>query len=124
MTDFYERMADTALRLITDKGTDCTITSAPIAGGFDPVTGMPTDDLPSVVQQGKCVVLNYKDSLYNAPESLIQVGDKKLLLSAKGLTIDSLNGTIEALNEAYRVMSVKDVNPAGTSIVYEIHGRK
>lgn len=124
MTDFYERMADTALRLIADKGTDCTITSAEISGGFDPVTGLPLDDLPSVVQQGKCVVLNYKDSLYNAPESLIQVGDKKLLLSAKGLTIDSLNGTIEALNEVYRVMSVKDLNPAGISIVYEVHGRE
>ena len=124
MTDFYERMADTALRLIADKGTDCTITSAEISGGFDPETGMPTDDLPSVVQQGKCVALNYKDSLYNAPESLIQVGDKKLLLSASGVTIDSLNGTVSVLGDIYRVMSVKDVNPAGTAIVYEIHGRK
>lgn len=124
VTDFYERMADTALRLIADKGTDCTIVSSPIAGGFDPVTGMPLDDMPSVVQQGKCVVLNYKESLYNAPESLIEQGDKKLLLSAKGVTIDSLNGTIEALGKSYRVISVKDVNPAGTAIVYEVHGRE
>ena len=124
MVDFYERMADTAFRLIADKGTDCTITSAEISGGFDPETGMPLDDIPATIQQGKCVVLNYKDSLYNAPESLIQVGDKKLLLSAKGITIDSLNGTVSALGDTYRVMSVKDVNPAGTTLVYEIHGRK
>lgn len=124
MSDFYERMQETAYKLIVEKGVSCTIASSPMAGGFDPVTGMPLDDIPSVVQQGKCVVLNYKESLYNAPESLIQLGDKKLLLSAKGITIDSLNGTIEALGKSYRIMSVKDVNPAGTAIVYEIHGRE
>lgn len=124
MSDFYQRLADTALRLIADKGTDCTITSAEISGGFDPETGMPLDDIPATIQQGVCVLLNYSDSLYNAPESLIQVGDKKLLLSAKGITIDSLNGTVSALGDTYRVMSVKDINPAGTTLVYEIHGRK
>jgi len=40
------------------------------------------------------------------------------------VTIDSLNGTVSALDDIYRVMSVKDINPAGTTLVYEIHGRK
>lgn len=124
MTDFYNRLQNTALRLITDKGTDCTITSAEISGGYEPETGLPTDDLPPIVQTGKCVVLNYSDSLYNAPESLIQVGDKKILLSARDISIDSLNGTVEALGDTYKVMSVKDLNPAGITLVYELHGRK
>jgi hypothetical protein len=123
MSEFYNRLADTALRLIAEKGTPCTITSASIQGGFDPSTGMPTDDLPSTVQQGQCVVLNYQESIYNAPESLVQVGDKKLLLSAKGVTIDRLNGTIEALGSIYTVISVKDLNPAGITLIYEVHGR-
>lgn len=124
MSEFYSRLASTAHRLIVDKGVPCVIESAEVSGGFDVETGMPLEDIPATVQQGKCVLLNYSDSLYNAPESLIQVGDKKLLLSAKGVTIDSLNGTVSALGDTYRVMSVKDVNPAGTTLVYEIHGRK
>lgn len=124
MSDFYNRLQDTALRLIADKGTTCTISSAATSGGFDPVTGQMLDDVPSTVQQGVCVVLNYKESLINQPESLIQQGDKKLLLSAKGVTLDSLNGKIEALGAIYTVIAAKDLNPAGITLVYEIHGRE
>lgn len=124
MADFYDRLAETADRLLKKYGTDCEITTTPINGEPDPVTGMPGDDLPSQAFDGRVAVLNYKESLYNAPESLIEQGDKKLLLSAKGIKIDSLNGKIEALGKAYRIMSVKDVNPAGTVLIYEIHGRE
>lgn len=124
MANFYERLQNTALKLISDKGTPCVIKSAPISGGFDEVTGKMLDDIPSTTQQGVCVVLNYKDSLVNQPESLIQQGDKKLLLSAKGVTLDSLNGKIEALGSVYTIISAKDLNPAGITLVYELHGRE
>ena len=124
MANFYERLQNTALKLITDKGTPCVTRSAPISGGFDPVTGQMLDDIPSTTQQGVCVVLNYKDSLVNQPESLIQRGDKKLLISAKGVTLDGLNGKIEALGAIYTVIAAKDLNPAGVTLVYEVHGRE
>ena len=124
MSDFYERLQNTALKMISDKGAPCVIKSAPISGGFDEITGQMLDDVPSTTQQGVCVVLNYGDSLVNQPESLIQQGDKKLLLSAKGVTLDSLNGKIEALGSVYTIISAKDLNPAGITLVYEIHGRE
>lgn len=124
MANFYERLQNTALRLIADKGTPCVIRSAPISGGFDPVTGQMLDDIPSTTQQGVCAVLDYDKSLVNLPESLIQKGDKKLLLSAKGVTLDSLNGKIEVLGRVYTVLSVTDRNPAGITLVYEVHGRE
>ena len=124
MANFYERLQNTALRLISDKGTPCVIKSAPISGGFDEITGRMLPDIPSTTQQGVCVVLNYKDSLVNQPESLIQQGDKKLLLSAKGVTLDSLNGKIGALGAIYTVIAAKDLNPAGVTLVYEGHGRE
>lgn len=123
MSDFYHRLANTAERLIADKGTPCTITSAATQGGFDPETGLPLPDMPATTQQGVCVVLNYRDSLYNAPESLIEVGDKKLLVSANNVLIDGLNGTIEALGHEYTILSVKELNPAGVKLIYEVHGR-
>ena len=124
MSDFYNRLQNTALKLIIDKGTPCVIRSAPISGDFDENTGQMLDDIPSTTQQCVCVLLNYKDSLVNQPESLIQQGDKKLLLSAKGVTLDSLNGKIEALGAIYTVIAAKDLNPAGVTLVYEIHGRE
>ena len=124
MSDFYNRLQSTALKLISDKGAPCVIRSAPISGGFDEITGQMLDDIPSTTQQGVCVVLNYGDSLVNQPESLIQQGDKKLLLSAKGVTLDSLNGKIEALGAIYTVIAAKDLNPAGITLVYEVHGRE
>lgn len=124
MSDFYNRLQQTALRLITDKGTSCTIISSPTSGGFNPETGQMLPDSPATIQQGVCVVLNYGDSLVNQPESLIQQGDKKLLVSASGVSIDSLNGKIEVLDSVYTVISVKDLNPAGVTLVYEVHGRE
>lgn len=124
MTDFYPRLAATAHKLIVDKGTTCQIISPPTSGGFNPETGQMLPDIPATIQQGRCVVLNYKDSLVNQPESLIQQGDKKLLLSATGITIESLNGKIEALGKTYSIIAAKDLNPAGTTLLYELHGRE
>lgn len=124
MSEFYSKLARTAHRLIEDKGVPCVITSAEISGSFDPITGQMLDPLPPTTQTGVCLVLNYGDSLVNQPESLIQQGDKKLLLSAKGVTLDSLNGKIEALGSVYTVISAKDLNPAGVALVYELHGRE
>ncbi len=124
MSEFYNRLAATAHRLITDKGTTCQIISAPISGGFNPETGQMLPDMPATIQQGRCVVLNYSSSLVNQPESLIQQGDKKILLSATGVTIDSLNGKIEALGDTYTIVSAKDLNPAGLTLIYELHGRR
>ena len=124
MSEFYERLQQTALRLITDKGVQCVITSAETSGSFDPETGQMLEPTPPTTQVGVCVVLNYSTSLVNQPESLIQQGDKKLLLSAKGVTLDSLNGKIEALGSVYTIISAKDLNPAGITLVYELHGRE
>lgn len=124
MSDFYERMADTALRLITDKGIPCVIKSPPQQGGFDPGTGLPLPNLPPTEQVGVCVVLNYSDVIRNAPESLVRQGDKKLLLSAKGIDMPQIGATVSVLDSDYMVVAVKDTQPANTPLVYEVHGRE
>lgn len=124
MSDFYERMADTALRLITDKGVPCVIKQPAQQGGFDEGTGLPLPNLPPTEQSGVCVVLNYSDVIRNAPESLVRQGDKKLLLSAKGIDIPKLGATVSVLDKDYTVVAVKDIQPATVPLVYEIHGRE
>ena len=34
------------------------------------------------------------------------------------------NGKIEALGAIYTIISAKDLNPAGITLVYEVHGRE
>lgn len=125
MTDFYQRLADTSLRLIADKGVPCVITSLPSSGGFDPSTGLPLDDIPATSQDARCVVLNYSKAITNMPESLVQQGDKKILIAAKGVAMPTIGGTIAVGSNKYTIVSVIDQDPTrALALVYEVHGRE
>ena len=124
MSDFYNRLQSAALRLITDKGLPCLVKQPSQQGGFDPGTGLPLPNLPPTEQSGVCVVLNYSDVIRNAPESLVRQGDKKLLLSAKGIDTPKLGATVSVLDKDYTVVAVKDIQPATVPLVFEIHGRE
>ncbi|MCO1337054.1 hypothetical protein MO867_22275, partial [Microbulbifer sp. OS29] len=85
MTDFYNRMADTALRLIARFGSEQTLHDV-IPGVDDPITGQSTGDTP--INQPVQVILqdyNLKESgmMYTEGQS-IQRGDKKLIIAAAG----------------------------------------
>lgn len=124
MSDFYNRLQNTALRLIESNGLPCIITSLGTSGGFDAETGMPLDDIAGSTQTAQCVVLNYADVITNMPESLVQQGDKKLLIAAKGVTMPMIGSTVAVGDNAYTVVAVKDVKPADVALTFEIHGRE
>jgi len=55
----------------------------------------------------------------------VKVGDKKILIAAKGLdSAPLMTSLIHADGADWRVQSIKISNPAGTPLAYEIHGRK
>lgn len=124
MSDFYARMQDTALRLIIDKGVPCNITTKGAQGGFDPITGAPLDDLPPVTQTAQCVLLDYSAEMKNRQDSLIESGDKKILIAAKGVTEPKLSDKITVGNKSYTVAEVTNLNPATIPLVYEVRGRE
>ena len=124
MSDFYQRLAETSLRLITDKGVPCVITSLPQQGGFDPSTGLPLDDVPATQQDAQCVVLNYSDVITSMPESLVQQSDKKILIAASGVDTPSIGGTVAVLDKSYTIIDVKDLKPADITLIYEVLGRE
>lgn len=124
MSDFYARMQGTALRLIIDKGVSCTITGKPTSGGFDPITGAPLDDLPPVTQTAQCVLLDYSAEMKNRQDSLIESGDKKILIAAKGVTEPKLSDKITVGSKSYTVAEVTNLNPNTTPLIYEVRGRE
>ncbi len=54
--------------------------------------------------------------------SLVQQGDKQMLLDATGAV--ELNDTYTVGSDVYTVVSIGEVNPAGTPVVYDLHARK
>lgn len=126
MSAFYDRMAATTLRLITEFGQGATLNDT-TPGAYDPVTGETTGDTP-ITQPCQLMLLEYtanESGIKYAEGSQVQNGDKKIMIAAQGLTwAPALTTTITADGAIWRVVNIKSSNPAGTPLVYEIHGRK
>ena len=126
MSAFYDRMAATALRLIAQYGQTATLTDV-VAGEYDPITGVGTGGA-TLTQTGQLILLEYTSAeagIINASGSLVQQGDKKIMLAAKGLEwAPTTTATILADGLTWIIVNIKSTNPAGTPLVYELHGRR
>lgn len=126
MTEFYDDMAGTAGDLIAEFGQAVTLThSAP--GTYDTATGTTSD--PTVTTQACRGV----EEFYSAPSitgTLIQAGDKKLLLSplneaGAAITPPVAEDTITFADGV--VWTVKDpgpLSPGGTPVMFTLQLRK
>lgn len=129
MSAFYDRMAATALRLIERFGQTAMLSDTPEPGpdDYDPVTGTGPVVVP-VTQPGQVILLDYTEQeagIINAAGSLVQQGDKKILLAAKGLAWPpTMTNTILVDGLTWTIVNIKSTNPAGTLLVYELHGRR
>lgn len=127
MAGFYERMAATALRLITRFGQAGTIGDV-TPGTYDAASGDElTPDTP-ISQPCQLILLDYSlqesGAKYNEGTQVL-AGDKKILIAAQGLEwAPMLTSRVTADGAVWQVVNIKVSNPAGTPLVYEIHGRK
>lgn len=126
MSAFYDRMAATALRLIERFGLTATLSEV-TPGEYDPVTGVETGGA-NLTQTGQLILLDYtvqEAGIINASGSLVQQGDKKIMLAAKGLEWPpTMTTTVLADGLTWTIINIKSTNPAGTPLVYELHGRR
>lgn len=126
MSAFYDRMAATALRLIERFGLTATLSEV-TPGEYDPVTGVETGGV-TLTQTGQLILLDYtaqEAGIINAAGSLVQQGDKKIMLAAKGLEWPpTMTTTVLADGLTWTIINIKSTNPAGTPLVYELHGRR
>lgn len=114
----YVRALATSRRLLANFGQDGTLTNT-TGGTYDEATGTVT--APTVTTTtDKCVLLEY--GLFNMSDSLIKVGDKKILTQMS--VIPTLTDKITINTVIYNIIGVKALEPAGTNILYELHCRK
>lgn len=91
---FYERMDALATRQIADKGSTLTISARPTAS--DPVTGAVGSDGEDREIPGVVVKIDYR----TFPETMVQAGDKMLLLDGEVEVGEKWGGmTIVAVSE-------------------------
>lgn len=126
MSQFYDRMASTALRLIEQFGQPITLRDE-VPGGYDPETGIVAD--PVIAEQpGSGILQDYtlseRAGVSNHPGTMIQQGDKKLIMAASGLTMPTLTTTALVGGHAWTIVNVKEINPAGTPLIYELQARR
>ena len=127
MTDtaFYNRLAATAKKLLKGKGQSLTLTKI-TAGTYNPATGGFTGAGTST-QTAYGAIFDYGTKQIDG--TLIKAGDKQLLLSAfktdgAALTAPVLGDTVSIGGVVYTLVEpLKEVNPAGTVVMYECNLR-
>jgi len=119
---FYDEMAVMALDMITEFGQPVIIRDIKL-GKYDPGTGtVPPDTVVEQTAQG--ILLDFTGQEFQA-NSLIKVGDKKLKIAAQGLDWPpSLLNKVIVQGRIWSIIPpLKEINPAGTPILYELQVR-
>ena len=122
---FYARLQATANRLLKGKGQSITLTKI-TAGTYNPATGGFTGASTST-QTAYGAVFDYGTKQIDG--TLIKAGDKQILLSAfktsgAALTAPVLGDTVTIGGVSFTLVEpLKEVNPAGTVVMYECNAR-
>lgn len=119
---FYDEMAALALEMITEFGQPVIIRATTV-GEYDPESGTaPPDTAVDQTAQGLLIDFTGQEFQNN---SLIKQGDKKLKIAAQGLAWvpELLNKVIVQGRTWSIVPPLKEINPAGTPILYELQVR-
>lgn len=121
MTAFYDNLQLTAQTLLADKGQACTLTVV-TPGTYDPATSTstPTTTNYSVT----AAVFDYPVAMIDG--SRILRGDKKVLMSAYGLTaVPKPDHTFtDAASVVYTVIDAKATAPGGTVVLWTLQVRR
>ena len=122
MATFYDEMAVMALEMITEFGQPVTISKAE-PGEYDPETGGEAPGV-TVEQIAQGILLDFTGQEFQN-NSLIKQGDKKLKIAAQGLAwMPGLLDKVVAQGRTWSIVPpLKEVNPAGTPILYELQVR-
>ncbi|MDI2590026.1 hypothetical protein POF45_01085 [Pseudomonas sp. 681] len=118
---FYDEMAVMALEMITEFGQPVTIRAVTV-GEYDPDTGTAPETIAEQTAQGILLDFTGQDFQNN---SLIKVGDKKLKIAAQGLEwVPNLLNKVIVQGRTWSIVPpLKEINPSGTPILYELQVR-
>ncbi len=118
MGDFSDRMAATALQLLTTYGQSISAVRN-VTNGYSPITGIVTDIMDTTYTG-----VGYPSN-YNAKQidgMLIQQDD--ILLILRSTTEPLLNDIITISGKAYTALMIQKITAQGSNIIYKIQLRQ
>ena len=114
----YTRAAATSLRLLTTYGQDVTHRTY-TTGTYDPATGTTTPVTADTTRKG--ALFDYGANTTTVRGQLVQVSDRRLLLDASAAV--SVQDRLIVGGVEYMPVSVDEISPAGTRVLFDIHVR-
>lgn len=112
---FYDDMAATATELLTEFGQAVTVN---IKTGTVYDTSIAAMTVTSIAQPGIGALFDLGSRDVNG--SMVQSGDKKLLLSVSGMTATpKVDDTVDISGITYPITSVNQISPAGVKVMYK-----
>jgi hypothetical protein len=116
---FYTDLRAMAHGQLVDKGATLTLKKR-TAGAYDPNTGAATVTETSYSITG--AVFDYPQRVIDG--TLIQQGDKKVLVSAEGLTVDpDVDDAVNIATVDHTIVVAKKISPADEDVLWELQAR-
>lgn len=115
----YTDLAAVADELLAEFGQSLTIRRR-TSGAYDPATGSAT--VTTADQSGVGAVFDFglhQSGQYFQPGTMIQAGDKQLLLSPVGITAPANGDQAIIGGVTWAIQSVKTTAPAGEAVIHE-----
>lgn len=116
---FYGNAQNTASKMLTKFGQSVTHTIR-TAGTYNPATGGLT--VTETTQTVKAALFDYGNEEIDG--MLIVAGDKRALVAALEITAPKMDDTLTVSSVVWTIKSVKELNPSGTSVMFELQVRK
>lgn len=117
---FYDSLEATASTLLTKYGRSVTRRRSTVAP-YDPGTGEAANTGPTDVDF-KGAPLPFKDGVTEVNGTLVQADDQRLLLEAAAAPL--MTDVIIIGGDQFSVLSIKDLKPGGSTVIYSLHLRK
>lgn len=114
----YADTAALALEALTEFGAP-VIRRATTAPVYSPETGAASAVQSDLARMG--AVFDYGAGQTQVRGTLIQGGDKRLLLDSSGEVLPTDQYVVNGI--VYSVVSIGEVNPAGTPVLFDLHVR-
>jgi len=114
----YSKSAASALKLLTKFGQNVTRRAYTI-GTYDPATGLVTNTYADTTRKG--VLFDFASGQTLERGTLIQTGDKRLYVDASATISPQDHFIVDTIE--YTIVSIGELKPAGTSILFDIHLR-
>lgn len=110
----YDEALATATALLKELGQPVTLTRVTV-GTYNPATSSASSTTVNQTTSGVLLEID----LAQIDQTLIKTGDKRLLMSASGISQPQLDDSVAVNGRTYTIKHIKELNPAGTAVLYD-----